>query len=293
MVPPHVEEIGRNPEILEFLSQHVKVILWAGGDVSTSAGNAISSKLKLFTTCGSTEMGMWPTIRPSGAWPSTQWKFMRIHPAANLDFRHRSGDLYEAFICRNPDPEQEQPIFKVFPHEQEFSSGDLFSPVKGGNEFSSGDLFSPVKGGNDERDDYPSSSSENQLWQYRGRADDMQVFRSGEKYHPVSVEQHIAAKCADVQEALMVGTGRPQAALILEMRPGAELRDKKQQEEFLDRIWPVVEEANLSCPAYAVMKRDKVLFTDSTRPMGRAAKGTVQRSATVQLYEKELDELFD
>ena len=278
MVPPHVEEIGRNPEILDFLSQHVQVLLWAGGDVSTSAGNAISSKVKLFTTCGSTEMGMWPAIRPSGPWPSTQWKFMRIHPAANLDFRHRSGDLYEAFICRNPDPEQEQPIFKVFPHEQEFSSGDLFSPVKDDN---------------NESDDYPSSSSENQLWQYRGRADDMQVFRSGEKYHPVSVEQHIATNCADVQEGLMVGTGRPQAALLLEMKPGKEPRDKKQQEEFLDRIWPVVEEANLSCPAYAVMKRDKVLFTDPTRPMRRAAKGTVQRSATVQLYEQELDELFE
>lgn len=201
---------------------------------------------------------------------------MRVHPAANLDFRHRSGDLYEAFVCRNLDPEQEQPVFKIFPEAQEFSSGDLFSPTKDDND----------------KDLSSSCSSKSQLWRYRGRADDMQVFSSGEKYHPVGVEQLIVAKCADVQEALFVGTGRPQAALMLELKPGTEPRNNEQRVEALERVWPVVEEANLMCPIYATITQNKVLFTESERPMSRAAKGTVQRLATMQLYAEELNALF-
>lgn len=85
---PYIEEIGRNPMILEFQSQNVQVIFWSGGDVSIIAGNAIASNVKLSTANGSTEMGLWPSIRPSDPWLSMQWKSMRIYPAANLDFRH-------------------------------------------------------------------------------------------------------------------------------------------------------------------------------------------------------------
>lgn len=278
MIPPQIEELSRNPGMLDYLSQHVQTLFWAGGDVSVSAGDTVTSKLKLFTTCGSTEMGMWPTIRPHGPWPSKHWKSMRFHPAANLEFRHQSGDLYEAFVRRNPAFDEEQPIFNVFPHARQISSGDLFSPT------------------NDDKDTSPSAiaqtSPEHQLWQYRGRADDMQVFLSGEKYHPVSVEKRIVSGCSDVHEVLLVGTRRPQAALLVEMKPGAEPQTNEQRVEAIARIWPAVEHANRLCPAYAVIRRERIMFTDS-RSMARTAKGTVSRPATVQLYEQELDALFD
>lgn len=60
LLPPYVEELGRNQEILEFLSHEVETIMWPGGDVSLVSGIAISSKLKLLTISGSTEMGLWP-----------------------------------------------------------------------------------------------------------------------------------------------------------------------------------------------------------------------------------------
>ena len=263
LVPPYVEEIGRSPEILEYLSQNIETIFWAGGDISLAAGDAISSKVKLFTTCGSTEMGMWPTLRRSGKWPSEHWKFMKIHPAANIEFRQRSDDLYEAFVKRNADYEHEQPVFKIFTEAQEFSSGDLFSP-------------------------HPSDP---QLWQYCGRSDDMQVFSSGEKYHPVSVEQHIGHH-PEVQEALLVGTRRPQAALLLEMKAGTPLETAEQRAEAVARVWPVVEKANQMCPTYAKITKERILFVEPQRPMVRGAKGTVHRWATVQLYGEELDGLF-
>jgi len=263
LVPPYVEEIGRSPEILDFLSRNVETLFWAGGDVSLAAGNAISSKIKLFTTCGSTEMGMWPTLRRSGKWPSEHWKFMHIHPPTNIEFRHQSDNLHEAFVKRNPDFEDEQPVFKVFPDLQEFSSGDLFSP-------------------------HPLDP---QLWQYCGRTDDMQVFSSGELYHPVTVEQRIS-RHPDVQEALLVGTQRPQAALLLEMKATTPLETPQQQADAIARIWPVIQDANQLCPVYAKITEEHILLVAPHKPMARAAKGTVQRKATTQLYEEELDQLF-
>ena len=263
LVPPYVEEIGQNPKLLETLSAKVDCIFWAGGVISLATGNAIAAKMKLFTACGSTEMGMWPTIRPNGAWTQEHWNYMRVHPAANVSFRHRSENLYEAIVVRNPDTEMEQPMFKIFPDLQEFSCGDLFSP----------------------------HAADAELWQYRGRTDDLQVFKSGEKYHPVAVEQRLKGS-PDVAEALLVGTGRPQAALLLEMERGTPLETLQQREEVLVRLWPLVEEVNKMCPTYAKITQDLTLILRPAKPMARAAKGTVQRATTVALYEEELDMIY-
>ena len=263
LVPPYVEEIGRNPELLETLSANVDCIFWAGGDISLATGDAIAAKTRLFTTCGSTEMGMWPTIRPSGEWTQEHWKYMRIHPAANVSFRHQSNDLYEAIVVRNADIEDEQPIFRIFPDLQEFSSGDLFS----------------------------QHASDTTLWQYRGRSDDLQVFASGEKYHPVVAEQRLASS-PDIAEALLVGMGRPQVALLLEIQKGIPAETPQQREEILMHLWPLVEEVNKMCPTYAKITKDLTLILSPGEPMARAAKGTVQRSATVALYEKELNTIY-
>ena len=263
LVPPYIEELGRNQDVLEYLSHKAVTVMWAGGDVSLAAGNAISSKLKLFTTCGSTEMGLWPSLRRSGPWLSDQWKFMRFHPAMNMAFRHRSDGLFEGCIQKNSNLGYEQPIFKVFPVLREYKTGDLFSP-------------------------HPSDT---QLWEYRGRADDMQIFSSGEKYHPTAVEQRIAQH-PDVQEVLLVGTRRIQAALLLEMRANITTETSEQQVKIIEKVWPIVEEANQMCPAYAKVTKNHILFINPLKPMARSGKGTVQRPATVQLYNEELNKLF-
>ena len=265
LVPPYMEQMGRDLDLLEVLSHKVETVMWAGGDVSLEAGNAISSKFKLFTAGGSTEMGFYPILRRSGPWLSDQWKFLRFHPAMNMKLQHRSDDLFEGQIQRNSSSGYEQPIFKVFPSLQEYNTGDLFSP-------------------------HPLDAD---LWQYRGRADDMQIFSSGEKYHPTAVEKRIAQH-PDVQEALFIGTGRSHAALLLEMTGlfNQNGPSQDQRTHILERIWPTIEEANRICPAYAKITPEHVLFVRPEKPMARSGKGTVQRRTTVQRYEKELDELL-
>ena len=257
--PPHAEEVARSPEILSFLSDHIDTVFYAGGDISLSAGNAISSHVKLFTTCGSTEQGFWHTLHPSDQWNPDHWKFMRLHPTQNIHFVHHSQDLYEASTSRNKVGGYKQPVFKIFEDMEEYPSGDLFSP----------------------------SPEDPQLWQFRGRADDLQNFISGEKFYPTAMERHIATH-PDVKATLFVGVRRPRGALLVELRDPA--IDKN---DFIESLWPVVDEANQTVPPTAKIMRELILLTDPEMPMLRTAKGTVERSTTVKLYEKRLDELFE
>lgn len=263
LVPPYVEEIGRDPDLLEYLSTRVKTLFWAGGDVSTAAGDAISRKMRLFTTCGSTEMGMWPTLYPSGGWPADHWNYMHVRPSVQMDFRFRSDGLYEAYIIKHLDPEREQPVFKVHRGLQEFSSGDLFTP-------------------------HPS---EPDLWKYYGRADDMLVFASGSKFHPTSVEKHIAGH-QDVEEALLIGTRRPQGVLLLAMKESVQMGTKNERAEVVEDLWPTIMESNETCPTYAKITKEHILFVRPKKPLLRTAKGTIQRAASIRLYDQEIDELF-
>ena len=261
--PPLLEGIGENPHVLEAISRNVKTLFWAGGGISSTAGNAIASKLKLYNTCGSTEMGMWPTLQTSDQQSSDRWADLRVHPAMNMEFRYRSNDLYEAVIIRNRYPQYEQPVFKIYPDINEYSSNDLFSP-------------------------HPLDPS---LWRHRGRVDDMQVFVTGEKFHPTGVEQHIA-RHPNVNEVLLVGTRRPQTALLIEMKPDIGFATVIGRAETIERLWPTLTEANQLSPSYAKITESHILFTIPEKPMARFSKGTVQRPATVELYREELDALF-
>lgn len=263
LTPPHIEEIASDPVLLHHLSKEIDTLFWAGGDISAAAGDPIPKKIRLFTANGSTEMGMWPTLYPSGNWPLEHWKYMHVRPSMQLEFRHRSGELYEAVIQRRSTPETEQPVFKIFPNIQEYSVGDLFS----------------------------QHPSEPQLWQYHGRVDDLLVFATGEKFHPASVEKHITGH-PEVESTLLVGDQRPQAALLIAMNTGESLYSAEERSKAISRLWPTIIESNETCPVYAKLTKSHILFAHAQKPMVKTGKGAVQRSATIGLYEEELDRLF-
>lgn len=60
----------------------------------------------------------------------------------------------------------------------------------------------------------------------------------------------------------------------------------------IEKIWPSIEQANRDCPAHARIARTHILFATPEKPMLRAAKGTIQRPGTLNLYERELEALY-
>lgn len=262
LAAPFMEQVAKNPEMLDFMTSNLETITYGGGDISVMAGSAIASKSKVFTFYGSTETGCFPTIRPLGKDPSEDWKYLQLHPAAGVEFRHSVDGLFEAFIVRNTNFEDEQPVFKVFPQLKEYPTKDLWAA-------------------------HPSKPN---LWAYHGRADDIIVFGPGYMCNPITMEQHVANH-SKVRAALMVGTGRSQPALLVEPASNLPLTSAEKY-NIIEEIYPLVKEANQGFKIGAQISKSHIFFTDPEHPMQRAGKGTVQRAPTLQFYKDDIDALY-
>lgn len=262
LAAPLLEQAAKDANVLEFLTNRIDTITYGGGDVSQATGNAIGTRSKVFNFNGSTETGSYPLIRLSGPYPFEDWKYYHPHPAAGLEFRPSVPGLYEAFIVRHADFEHEQPVFKIFPHLAEYETKDLFAP----------------------------HASKPGLWAYQGRADDIIVFKSSFLCNPIAMEQRLS-DLPEIRVALMVGTARYQSALLIEVENDQTMTESAKG-NFVDQIWPVVEEANQAYPKDARVSRSHILLTDPKIPIQRAGKGTVQRGPTLKLYQNALDALY-
>ncbi|CAN9080320.1 unnamed protein product [Alternaria alternata] len=276
MVPPCVENVFRYPEKLHRLSQRAHGLCYGGGSIAREAGDAISQKMKLLNAIASTELGLWPLIRSCSIdydtnptdqeqekredFSDEKWEYYAFHPAFNIHFdpvyTSESGHtVFEAIMKRNNAKDWDgyvQPWFKLYPDSSEKRLGDLFVQ-------------------------HPSETS---LYKHYGRADDLLVFLTNEKFYPTVAEQRIAG-FPEVAEALLVGTRRPKAALVLRLEDGGVVDDA---------LWGRIEEVNGSSPVYARVQRNMVLLVQE--PFLRTAKGSVRKVDMARMYERELDSLY-
>lgn len=73
----------------------------------------------------------------------------------------------------------------------------------------------------------------------------------------VPIELAIRGNSPYVAEAIVFGAGRPQVGcLILPSELGEEL--SRDHEAFLEKIWPVIEEANAQAPTHSRLLREMV-----------------------------------
>ncbi|RAL16033.1 acetyl-CoA synthetase-like protein [Aspergillus homomorphus CBS 101889] len=266
-VPSIVQELAQNPELLDYISQHLEYMMYCGGDLPQVIGDTVARKLKIVNGYGATEMGILNVIHKKSTWdPLTDWRYLHFHPELGMEFRHVSGSEYEAVVVRTPAREGHQFPFHIFPDRQEYHTNDLMIPH-------------PTKPG---------------LWRPSARLDDVIVFLNGEKTNPVSMEQYIVSSNPGVVTgALVAGTQRFQASLLVELGGVDKALSTSERAAWIEKIWPSIQQANTECPAHARITKSQILFTTPDKPMLRAGKGTVQRAGTLALYAAELDALYN
>ncbi|KAA6414504.1 MAG: hypothetical protein FRX48_01253 [Lasallia pustulata] len=257
LLPALYEEMSKTPGLLDQLSD-MRYAIYSGGPLSEASGDAVRTKTRVQNYIGATEIGCLPQLEVD----QEDWRYIAINPNYGAEFRHHSEDLYELFIVRDKELEAHQPAFQIFPNLQEFSMTDLY-------------VKHPTKPG---------------LWLHSGRADDIIVYVTGEKFNPVSMENLIQSGPM-VRSALVTGTGRFQSALLIEPTNGLHT-SAEERARMIEAIWPVVEQANSECPTHAKVSKSLILFTTPEKPMLRAGKGTVQRKLTIGAYLKELDAIY-
>ncbi|KAK0744490.1 hypothetical protein B0T21DRAFT_429030 [Apiosordaria backusii] len=255
--PSMIEDICRLPSGLSVLST-LDFVFYGGAPLAEACGNQISNVTSVYNGIGSTEAFFFPTLLLNDP---KDWQYFEWNPESGLVMEptEENPRLAEAVIKRRPD-EKYQFVFWNFSELQEWWTHDLF-------------------------EEHPTKKG---LWKFAGRLDDIIVLSNGEKVNPVAFEKIVDGH-PWVQGALMLGVGHFQAGLLIE--PSSD-HQGDNREEFIDKIWPLIEEANAEYPAYARVWRSTVMLTKPEKPFKRASKGSTMRQATYKLYEDEIEKLY-
>ena len=96
---------------------------------------------------------------------------------------------------------------------------------------------------------------------------------------------------SDVSAALVACQGRFESALLIEPL-NVSVTTAKEKVDFIERLWPTIQEANHLSPAHARVYKTHILFMSPKKSMSREGKGTVQRRSTIENHAKALDALY-
>lgn len=178
------------------------------------------------------------------------------------DWRQLDEDSYELVIVRKDKLPGLQGFFYTIMDAQEVSTKDIYKP-------------------------HPSLPYH---WIYHGRADNIIVFSNGEKLNPLTIEETVQGH-PQVKGALVVGSNRMQAALLLE--PSEPTNGVQEEREFINRVWPLVERANESAVNHGRISRDFIIVSNPNKPFPRSGKGGIQRATVLSLYADEIDRHYE
>jgi nucleoside-diphosphate-sugar epimerase/aryl carrier-like protein len=258
ILPPSIlEDMCQSEEALECL-RTLDFVCFGGAPLAPEIGKKLSQYTELRTVIGSSEMGIINSLVPQG---EGNWGYFEWNPAYNVDMQPIGDGLFELVIPRTQHSRLMHGVFHTFPTLKEYRSKDLFT------KHASNDL----------------------LWKYHGRLDDVIVLNNGEKLNPVTLEKMIEDH-PSVYRALLIGQGRFQSALLVEPTQKIELADEANI--FVESIWPQVEKANEMVPNYGRVMKNMIRLSSPEKPFKLTSKGTTQRHIVNKDYAQEIDDLY-
>ncbi|KAI8943280.1 hypothetical protein NX059_001300 [Plenodomus lindquistii] len=256
-LPSLLEEISKHPEALGKLSE-LHSLSYVVGPLRKDIGDTISQHTHLVVLAGSTEAN----AIVQHVTDREDWAYICINPDLNgIQMRPVDG-LFELVFVKDTRLSEYQGVFKTYPHLEEYSMQDLYSP-------------------------HPSKPHH---WKHEGRNDDTIVFQNGWKFNPMIHERLIEAH-PYVQHAVVVGNGRDRPALIVELKHERQTDDMPQQSALLDEIWVHIAQANNVVETYSQLERRYVMFAKQGKPLP-VVNQRIVRNAVAELYAEEINDLY-
>ncbi|KAM5472506.1 putative secondary metabolism biosynthetic enzyme [Microsporum audouinii] len=253
--PSVLEDISNTPNGLEILST-LEYTFYGGAPLSRQCGDIVSKVTNLQAGIGSTEMLHVPSYIPL---LPEDWEYFEWSNECGIAMEAAMDGIFE-LVMKQTFNRENQMIFYNYPGLSEWRTTDLFEKH-------------PTKPG---------------MWRYAGRADGMMTLSNGEKLNPLPFEKSMESH-PWVRSALIIGSERFQAGLIIEPQPKQLTVGPR---EFIDHVWPRIENANAQCPTHAKVWKSMVILATPEKPFIFTSKGSIMRQATYQLYQAEIDQLY-
>ncbi|KAJ7731262.1 acetyl-CoA synthetase-like protein [Mycena metata] len=264
VVPAFLVE-WQSPEDVAYLKT-LNLVMYGGGPLPPCVGDHLFSQgVNVVPVYAGSEFGG-PTIikRGEAEVAAGEWAWLRFSNRSKIRWMPQADGTFECQVLSVPETYQ--------------VAVENLADVKG---YATKDLF--------ER--HPTKPD---LYRIVGRLDDVLIMANGEKTVPGPMEDIMMASPL-IKGAVMFGRERNQVGVLIE--PNAQYTldpaDGQQLADFRNAIWPAIEEANETAPAFARIYKEMILVTDTERPMVRTPKQTVIKKATVALYQKDIEKLYD
>ncbi|KAL2870601.1 uncharacterized protein BJX67DRAFT_377951 [Aspergillus lucknowensis] len=125
-------------------------------------------------------------------------------------------------------------------------------------------------------------------WKYISRLDDRITLMNGEKVLPLPIEGSIK-QSPFIDEAAVVGVGKAVPGLLLFRSEGAQ---SFSDEEYLDLIWPAVEDANSRSEQFSQITREMVCALPYGSACPQTDKGSMIRAQVYSRYADVIEGLY-
>ncbi|KAF8839601.1 putative aminoadipate reductase [Paxillus ammoniavirescens] len=258
-VPMFLEQWARSEDSVEELKK-LDLVIYGGGPLPVKIGGALcAAGVVVGSIYGGTEFGIPALVPDKKDIADGDWLWMRFADDVKIRWVPQEDDTYECQVLTTEDNQM---------------GVENISDVKG---YATSDAF--VK--------HPTKN-------IVGRIDDVIMLASGEKTVPAPMESIIGSSPL-LNCAIMFGRERNQVGVLIEPQPEyvVDTWDNKALSEFRNKIWPVIEEANLTAPAFSRIFKEMILITDKGKPIPRTPKGTLQKKAALKAYATEIDALYN
>jgi hypothetical protein len=127
-------------------------------------------------------------------------------------------------------------------------------------------------------------------WKYMSRLDDRINLVNGEKVLPLPIEGHIKQHPL-VHDAVVVGVGKAAPGLLIFRAHDAQTKHLTDI-QYLNLIWPTIQEANYQAEAFSQVSRNLVAILPHDAKFPRTDKGSMIRAQVYQEYSGLIESLY-
>ncbi|KAI0854529.1 hypothetical protein F4860DRAFT_112179 [Xylaria cubensis] len=256
--PAVIEGLLHEPNGIDAFKR-LDFLVYSGAPFSPAIGNRLSKVVEIISPFGSTEVYPQPELAPTSP---EDWAYHEFNPNVKheMELYDSTEGTYELVILVDEITKDRSAAYHNLPGIAEYHTKDLF-------------VQHPHKP---------------RLFKYYGRRDDIIVLANGEKFNPIPLEVNVQNH-PSIKGAFVIGTGRRQAALLVEPK---EHLDESGRQSLLEALWPLVVSSNQLIPGQGRIQKSRMLCGLPEKPFTRTGKGTIVRKLTEEAYIKEIERLY-
>ncbi|OQE46189.1 hypothetical protein PENCOP_c001G02212 [Penicillium coprophilum] len=127
-------------------------------------------------------------------------------------------------------------------------------------------------------------------WKYISRLDDRINLVNGEKVLPLPIEGHIKQH-PFIHDAVVVGVGKAAPGLLI-LRADDPEANSLSEDNYLNAIWPIIQEANSQAETFSQISRNLVAILPYDAKFARTDKGSMIRAQVYQEHSELIEDLY-